>query len=465
MDCKKYLFSLALLIFISSPVYSAINITGQYSGQINGFVLGSPPQPQTQNLIINITNQVGNNFIGSFILLPSKRSTSFTGTFVAPDRINVICNGSSTIVAGPCFAAQTDGARIRIPDFGQPGSMVISSPGGSTAEFGGLLNKGQIVKPSKAPSTSIKDAGTIKSEVLGVVTPIQQHLIKSLKTDAKGFNLNPQGFLLEGESGLNSGDIDLGNIGVWLSYNYRDVENDFAATAFESTSHTAIGGIDYSPREFWILGVAFAYEYSDTDTIFNAGNLKSDGYTVAPYLGVLLDDTWSIDASIGISSIKNDQFRTDPDTAARISSDPETDRFFAAVNINGITYYDNWILGGRIGYVFAKSVTEEFTESDTTVVGRTKTRLGQLRIGGDVAYSFGNWEPFISATYEFDQQFEKTILLSDTQPANDRDDIFMSTGFRYFNKYGVSGSFEYSKRFLREDFDEDSITVTFRYDF
>jgi len=51
------------------------------------------------------------------------------------------------------------------------------------------------------------------------------------------------------------------------------------------------------------------------------------------------------------------------------------------------------------------------------------------------------------------------------QPSNDRDDVLLTAGMRYFGKNGISGNLEYSKRFDRDDFDEDRISVTVRVDF
>jgi len=51
------------------------------------------------------------------------------------------------------------------------------------------------------------------------------------------------------------------------------------------------------------------------------------------------------------------------------------------------------------------------------------------------------------------------------QPSNDPDDVLMRVGVRYFDNNGISGNLEYSKRFDRDDFDEDRISFTVRADF
>jgi hypothetical protein len=56
-------------------------------------------------------------------------------------------------------------------------------------------------------------------------------------------------------------------------------------------------------------------------------------------------------------------------------------------------------------------------------------------------------------------------VTTDPLPSNDRDDILMRVGVRYFDKNGISGILEYSKRFDRDDFDEDRNSLTLRTDF
>jgi hypothetical protein len=51
------------------------------------------------------------------------------------------------------------------------------------------------------------------------------------------------------------------------------------------------------------------------------------------------------------------------------------------------------------------------------------------------------------------------------QPENDKDDILLTAGVRYFEASGVTGNFEYSKRLTRADYDEDRISLTVRIDF
>ena len=171
-------FRVLLFLCLVLGTYSAqaqINIVGEYVGTVQGVILGTPPQPVENNLRLRITKQNGANFTGEFLLTPSNLSTSFNGTFVSKNQINMTCNGSSTVAAGPCIIAFTDGARISIPNR----NMKITSAAGNTAEVGGELARKKLVLSNKTAGTNLKDSGSIKSEILGVVAPIQQHIVKN----------------------------------------------------------------------------------------------------------------------------------------------------------------------------------------------------------------------------------------------------------------------------------------------
>ena len=213
------------------------------------------------------------------------------------------------------------------------------------------------------------------------------------------------------------------------------------------------------------MGVAFGYDNGDIDTAFNGGHQESDTYTIAPYFGALLTDTLSLDFNVGYSYVDYDQFRTLPGTTTRVSSSPDADRWFGALNLNGLFYHDNWIFGTRVGALWVKSVIDSFTESNGTVVAESRTKVGSGIIAGDVAYSHNNFEPFVNLSYQYDFQLTEFSVTTGPQPENDRDDILMTAGVRYYDNNGISGNLEYTKRFDRDNFDEDRISLTVRADF
>ena len=272
-------------------------------------------------------------------------------------------------------------------------------------------------------------------------------------------------FKIEGATGLSAGDGSTIPYGIWGSYSYSDYDNDLSSTAFDGNSHSFLGGLDFAFWENTVLGVAFGYDNGDIDTTFNLGHQDTDSYTIAPYFGALLTDTLSLDFNVGYSRVDYDQFRTLPGTTTRVSSSPDADRWFGALNLNGVAYYDNWILGARVGALWAKSVIDSYTESNGTVVAKSRNKVGEGSIAGDVAYSYKNFEPFLNVSYQYDFELTKISVTTGPQPSNDRDDILMTAGVRYYDNNGISGNLEYTKRFDRDDFDEDRISITVRVDF
>jgi len=444
-----------------------------------GLLSGSktPGGAFSDTINITINTQSGAAISGTISFSSINLSTTFSGTVSGTNIVNVTFDASATVSASGGFAGQFDGASIIIPS--GAASLVIFETGPPFVTYdlaGTLISSGSdIIDPKNASGTSLVTSSTItnQSRKLSRTTAgrTQLRLGNGGKDSSsggdkdsnnkQGFNFNKNGFSFEGESGLNAGDLQLGNLGVWLSYSYTSSENDFSRTAFESDSHNVVGGVDISPSDDYILGLAISYEISDTDTTFNQGNLITDGVTVVPYMGILLSDQWSMDASFGYGWLSNDQYRTSAGT--RITSNVDSSQWFYSMNLNGITFYNNWIIGGRAGVLFAKSETDSFTESNGVLVGKRETTLGEFQLGGDVAYSFGEFEPYIGAVYERDFIFDEILLTSGPQAANDRDDILVSGGFRYFGNQGLTANFEYSKRLLREQFEEDSVRMNLRY--
>jgi hypothetical protein len=91
----------------------------------------------------------------------------------------------------------------------------------------------------------------------------------------------------------------------------------------------------------------------------------------------------------------------------------------------------------------------------------TPPQLQALRFDGDVAYSYKNFESFLNLPYQYDFELTELSVTTGPQPENDRDDVLMRVGVRYFDNNGSNGSLEYSKRFGRDDFDEDKDTISF----
>ena len=327
------------------------------------------------------------------------------------------------------------------------------------------LTSDLIVNPAIAPSTALTDQAVLNTQVTTITSDLNARISSALRGTGPGAQRTANGLMFKGESGLNAGDGAIG-YGAWISYAYSDYENDFSFTAFDGDTHSVLAGFDIAPWENTLFGIAVGYESTDIDTTFNGGNQETDGYTIAPYFGALLTDTWSVDFSFGYSNLDTDQFRIAPGIGTVVTSSPDADRWFGSFNLNGLTTYGNWIIGGRMGTLYAQTDQDAFTESSGTVIAASKTELGQWNLGADVAYSYGEWEPYARASYQRDwNQTEVTLIGVNRQPSNDDDDVLVGAGIRYFGAKGISGNFEWIKRLGRNDFDEDTFAISIRAEF
>lgn len=344
-----------------------------------------------------------------------------------------------------------------------------SGGGLCASQLTGTFTKGatdpNIIDPEETASSVLTAPTILKTQVQAISTSLTARINDVVRGIGGGPRVTANG-VYQGISGLAAGE-DGPSYGVWASYSYSDFDNDFAATLLDGHRHNVLFGADMTPRDNMVLGIAGGYESASIDTDFNDGDQDTDGFTVAPYFGLILSDNWNVSASVGYSSLSTDQYRTDPLLGTRIDSDPDSDRWFGTLNLNGYATWDNWLFTGRIGMLHARSDQESFTESDGTAVGKFETELGQWNVGGEAAYSWGDFEPFLRATYERDySQTRLTLAGTGPQPSNDDDNFLFGLGLRYFSSdNGLSGNIEWYKRLGREDYDEDTFAATIRWDF
>ncbi len=468
------LITLFLGASIVSPLVHATypDIVGTWAGSATGVDSSCTPASLdgsfTDQLSVVFSNQSAGHFDVSVTVTESDGTTDIdlgTGTFLSESTISFTVThtdggGTDTTVVNGTLSGNT--ISFSFSGMNSGGDGCIYSGNGSISR-----NSSTVITPDVTPSSSVTDAVLFNIQMQGTISGISNHIGGALA--GIGFSGGPRvtdnQFTIGGTTGLNAGDGSAIAYGVWGNYSYTDYENDLSSTAFDGSNHSFLGGIDFS---FWgdsILGVAFGYDKGDIDTTFNGGNQDTDSFTVAPYFGALLTDSFSLDFNVGYSRVDYDQFRTVTGTTTQVTSTPHADRWFSALNLNGIAFYNNWILGSRIGWSYASSSIDGFTESNGTVVSESRTKVTTASIAGDVAYSFDNYEPFLNLSYQRDISFRKISVTTGPQPTNDNDDILLTTGIRYFNKNGISGNVEYSKRFDRDNFDEDRISLTVRADF
>lgn len=266
--------------------------------------------------------------------------------------------------------------------------------------------------------------------------------------------------------GLAAGETGAYPWGIWGTYQRSEFDDDSATRTYDASSDQVQFGFDVSPWDNAVIGISGGYENADYDTRYNGGQVGIDGFTVAPYFGALIGDALGIDAFdlgidvlFGYSSLDVKGFRTTGGT--RIDGRTDSERWFFSTNLNASRSFGDLYLSGLLGTVLAWDRTDAFTESDGTFNARSDGDFGQLRVGADVAYALGAFEPYASAIYQYDYQQQNVRIGS----SNDDSDARVGLGLRYFGTAGWTGNFEWSRIVGRQNYDEDTYSVQLRGEF
>ncbi|RME35446.1 MAG: autotransporter outer membrane beta-barrel domain-containing protein [Gammaproteobacteria bacterium] len=281
--------------------------------------------------------------------------------------------------------------------------------------------------------------------------------------------------------GMNAGG-SFDNIGVWLSATGGVTDNDFVFTPFDNTNRGVQAGVDFTPTESSLLGVSVGYSHDDTETPFNGGDLDTDTFTGMLYGAMALGQNFSVDATLGYSDISTDErrlaagvagFTSDPFRTLAfgtpISGEIDASRWFGTLNLNGFWTIRHLLLEAQLGYLHSETNQDSFTETGggITATARGETySLSQWHVGATVGYDFGTFlEPYAGVDYSYDISREEVRVAPGLQqPANDRSEMLVRLGMRYFGDNGISGALEWSTNALRQDIDSNTLLLNLRID-
>ncbi len=282
-------------------------------------------------------------------------------------------------------------------------------------------------------------------------------------------------------TGLSAGDMGemLKGLGVWGNFSYTSTEDDSQNTKSDADLYNFIIGADYRIKDNMVAGLSFTYEDMDTTTDFNKGNVTSDGFTIAPYFAMLINEYFGFDVNAGYSWISIDQKRKAKNDAGDdylgydISSSPDTERYFIALNANGYYKMDKWNFAGTLGYIYAKEDQDGFIEIDGTKsekVSASTVELGQIYLKAEASYSFDSVEPYLNLGYEYDTTYDdensSTFGKYEKYEDNlDKDGFTAALGLRYLLLETLQGDLQAAGIFGRDNYNEYTISLNLRYDF
>jgi len=484
MNCKHLGLAAILLVF-SHSVFAAVPIVlGTYTGSKTSTASGCYDPALDGNsvseaFILNITNQdtsgpTVNTISGTVQFAQTDfwyaGTEPFTGNIADDGTIDIVLPGVTYDGIYSNGVIKVDPGAGEIPEKDPYFTEMCFTSYSSFSAFGGS----QALDAPVSAGTEIVAGSTrnLQSFVDNTIMPvmhrikhIRRNLVSDLDAQGRRFDVDPiaGGYKLSGQTGRAAGG-DFRNLAGWGSVSYTELENEYALTAYDGERLSFQFGLDYMPNDNMVAGVSFGYEELDVTTTFNQGTLDGQGFTIAPYMGAVIDDQWSFDALVGISTLDYDQLRS----SGTISSSTDAIRYFAAANLNhAYAKNDSWLMVSRAGMMIANETTDGFVESDDTVNPERQARLVQAQIGADFTYLGGDqFEPYVNATYNYDLSSSDTNLVGPggglLTPFNDNDDLLLGAGFNYYASDSSSASMELRHRVFRDDFEETVFSASYR---
>ena len=266
-----------------------------------------------------------------------------------------------------------------------------------------------------------------------------------------------------GGSGVGGGSSSL-----WISAAYNSMENEFSRTQFYGSTQNILSGFDYTGANRYIVGVAIGFEANDFVTQFNAGDERTRGFNISPYFSLLLSDTWSLDLALGYGGFDTRQSRTVgsltiPFGTDAVTSDVESTRSFAALNLTNVSTVGNWKLTSSLGALGTRRKQEAYVESNGNAVAESRQSVNQWNLLGEAAYGRGASEAYAGVVYEYVPDPPAVQFSTGEQPPVDKDSYVLGAGWRYFAR-SLTANFAFTGRVGQTDYKEYGFYMMLRVD-
>lgn len=330
-----------------------------------------------------------------------------------------------------------------------------------------LLTVGAVSSASASPHATTGFVATSTSGTTSALAPdllmdeqkvrealLTPHLFTLFLLQQIANGQKPAGYAGGFETGVAAGEqaaVMSDKVSVWSSINYSEAESDFTATAYDSETVSGSVGLDYILSKFVTLGAYISYSDTDTNSTFNGGSSDTESFSIGPYASFVVDDMFSIDASIGYSTSDIDNSRTVGAVVATGNQDGDT--VFMSIGLNGMKWYDNIGVSGRLGWSYSDTDNDAYTDSLGTAFAATDSQLGQIQLGGQVSYYTENFMPYFGATYVYDAISDDVTTVAPPQPDNDKDEVRLDAGVNIFGSGAISGGLSANYTVLREDYE------------
>lgn len=244
------------------------------------------------------------------------------------------------------------------------------------------------------------------------------------------------------ESGLAAGNIAEKWNG-WAALNKNNSSYSPSNTSNKRSADVtnAVLGADYQIAPTAVLGLSAAIDRGNGSVGAGSQGISTEGFAVGPYLGIQLGPNMALDLSAGLG-------RGEIKQTGGIKA--KSDRQFAAANLGFIQWSGALQYSGKFGYlVSSEKYGDISTNGVTTANTKSKSEIGQLNFGAEMAYWMNNGTmPFLGLAYTRDARLKVAV----NDPNWDRDSFTLKFGVNFFSiSSKLTGGIAYTEELGRRN--------------
>lgn len=218
---------------------------------------------------------------------------------------------------------------------------------------------------------------------------------------------------------------------------------------YEGEINTFSLGIDKRQNSRLLTGVSLNTARVSLDTPWNVGSYESDSTSLAPYFTYLLNDTFSLNGSLGYAWNSNTA-KSDlngPFGPNRASYD--SGRVFAGLGLKASRWFDKLNLSGHLNYSYSSERIDGYSWKNSfgpyQKVKASTTDYGRFEVGAKASYLFGKAMPYIGIAYS-DGDLSRSYSSPPAAfkvPKSDMDGMVYSLGVNLFVTDAVSAGIHF----------------------
>ena len=264
-----------------------------------------------------------------------------------------------------------------------------TAPGGTTG-IPTALTPQQAAAIATAPSAQSSGAGGVRAQSTVATNSISRRL-RSISRELAQPSGQPIG---SSYRGISAGSAD-SRSGIWADASGSWIGND-TSVGYSGNSIVALTGIDYILDPDSVVGFSAGYTRGNLALKSFTGSRTSDGAVLGPYGSYILSPNFFLDGLVTYTRLGNNIATVAPGPSGPWSSN----RVTGAGNINGFWDLDPLKLSGFTGYSYTWEGAENSVLSSVPPFSNIM-RLGLFKLGGEAAYKFDQFEPYVPLSFEY----------------------------------------------------------------